>query len=111
MPESFKVLIKELQSLALDIKVLGEDKQEIEIKELDDEDEDMDDGLPARDLAGDGLDGEDGAAGAEDGAESDDDISLDDELDNLELDDGLDVDIRLDDDQDDDIRLDDDDLE
>ncbi|MCI5771832.1 MAG: DNA-directed RNA polymerase subunit beta [Clostridiales bacterium] len=111
VPESFKVLIKELQSLALDIKVLGEDKQEIEIKELDDEDEDMDDGLPARDLAGDGLDGEDDAAGAEDGAESDDDISLDDELDNLELDDGLDVDIRLDDDQDDDIRLDDDDLE
>ena len=33
IPESFKVLIKELQSLALDIKVLTEDKGEIEIKE------------------------------------------------------------------------------
>ncbi|MDL2205710.1 DNA-directed RNA polymerase subunit beta [Eubacteriales bacterium OttesenSCG-928-N13] len=37
VPESFKVLIKELQSLSLDIKVLSEDKQVIEIKELDDE--------------------------------------------------------------------------
>ena len=38
MPESFKVLIKELQSLCLDIKVLTEDKQEIIIRELEDED-------------------------------------------------------------------------
>jgi len=38
VPESFKVLIKELQSLALDIKVLSEDKQVIEIRETDDED-------------------------------------------------------------------------
>ncbi|MDR0395970.1 MAG: DNA-directed RNA polymerase subunit beta [Oscillospiraceae bacterium] len=38
VPESFKVLIKELQSLALDIKVLGEDKQIIEIRETDDDD-------------------------------------------------------------------------
>ena len=38
VPESFKVLIKELQSLALDIKVLDADKNEIEIKELDDDD-------------------------------------------------------------------------
>ena len=37
VPESFKVLIKELQSLALDIKVLSEDKQVIEIRELDDD--------------------------------------------------------------------------
>ena len=37
VPESFKVLIKELQSLALDIKVLSEDKQEIEIRELEDD--------------------------------------------------------------------------
>jgi hypothetical protein len=39
IPESFKVLIKELQSLALDVKVLSEEKEEIEIKESD-EDED-----------------------------------------------------------------------
>ena len=38
VPESFKVLIKELQSLSLDIKVLSEDKQEIIIRELDDDD-------------------------------------------------------------------------
>lgn len=33
IPESFKVLIKEMQSLGLDVKVLTEDNQEIEIKE------------------------------------------------------------------------------
>ncbi len=33
VPESFKVLIKELQSLALDVRVLSEDAQEIEIRE------------------------------------------------------------------------------
>jgi DNA-directed RNA polymerase subunit beta len=37
VPESFKVLIKELQSLCLDIKVLSENNEEIEIKELDDD--------------------------------------------------------------------------
>ena len=39
VPESFKVLIKELQSLGLDIKVLNETKEEIKIGEMiDDED-------------------------------------------------------------------------
>ena len=33
IPESFKVLIKEMQSLCLDVKVLTEDHEEIEIKE------------------------------------------------------------------------------
>ncbi|MHB8171896.1 MAG: DNA-directed RNA polymerase subunit beta [Thermincolia bacterium] len=33
VPESFKVLIKELQSLCLDVRVLSEDDEEIEIKE------------------------------------------------------------------------------
>ena len=33
VPESFKVLLKELQSLALDIRVLREDQAEVEIKE------------------------------------------------------------------------------
>ena len=41
VPESFKVLIKELQALSLDIKVLAADKSVIEIPELDPED-DMD---------------------------------------------------------------------
>ena len=38
MPESFKVLVKELQSLCLDIKVLDKDGQEIELKEDDEDD-------------------------------------------------------------------------
>ena len=37
IPESFKVLLKELQSLALDIKVLDKEGEEIEIRELDDD--------------------------------------------------------------------------
>ena len=40
VPESFKVLIKELQALALDVKVLNEDKQEIGIRELIEDDRD-----------------------------------------------------------------------
>ncbi|KOP66299.1 DNA-directed RNA polymerase subunit beta [Bacillus sp. FJAT-18019] len=39
VPESFKVLIKELQSLGMDVKILSEDEEEIEMKELDDEDD------------------------------------------------------------------------
>ena len=38
VPESFKVLIKEMQSLGLDIKVLSEDRGEIAIKETDEDD-------------------------------------------------------------------------
>ncbi len=37
VPESFKVLIKELQSLALDVKVLTENREEVEIKIQDDD--------------------------------------------------------------------------
>ena len=44
IPESFKVLIKELQSLALDVKVLDKNKQEIDLKQTFEEDEDI--GLP-----------------------------------------------------------------
>lgn len=36
VPESFKVLIKEMQSLALNIKVLGEKDEEVELKETSD---------------------------------------------------------------------------
>ncbi|PZE19148.1 DNA-directed RNA polymerase subunit beta [Paenibacillus xerothermodurans] len=39
VPESFKVLIKELQSLGMDVKILSGDEQEIEMREMDDEDE------------------------------------------------------------------------
>ena len=37
MPESFKVLIKELQSIGLDIKVLNEDEEEIPMHDSDDD--------------------------------------------------------------------------
>jgi DNA-directed RNA polymerase subunit beta len=37
VPESFKVLIKELQSLALDVKVLTETREEVEIRIADDD--------------------------------------------------------------------------
>ena len=39
VPESFKVLVKELQALCLDIRVLDEAGNEIELKDEDDEDE------------------------------------------------------------------------
>ncbi|PQP84671.1 DNA-directed RNA polymerase subunit beta [Paenibacillus sp. PCH8] len=39
VPESFKVLIKELQSLGMDVKILSEDEQEIEMREMDDEED------------------------------------------------------------------------
>ena len=43
IPESFKVLMKELQSLALDVKVYGEEREEIEIREsVEDELDELD---------------------------------------------------------------------
>ena len=39
VPESFKVLIKELQSLGLDVKILSGDEEEIEMRDTEDEDE------------------------------------------------------------------------
>jgi DNA-directed RNA polymerase subunit beta len=39
VPESFKVLIKELQSLGMDVKILSENEEEIVMKELDDEED------------------------------------------------------------------------
>ncbi|HLR65886.1 DNA-directed RNA polymerase subunit beta [Virgibacillus alimentarius] len=38
VPESFKVLIKELQSLGLDVKMLSGDQAEIDLRELEEED-------------------------------------------------------------------------
>jgi DNA-directed RNA polymerase subunit beta len=37
VPESFKVLVKELQSLALDVQVLSEDQKPIELKEIEED--------------------------------------------------------------------------
>ena len=41
VPESFKVLIKELQSLGLDVKVLDRDNLEIDLKQNFDDDDDI----------------------------------------------------------------------
>jgi DNA-directed RNA polymerase subunit beta len=39
VPESFKVLIKELQSLGMDVKILSGDEKEIEMRDTEDDDE------------------------------------------------------------------------
>lgn len=39
VPESFKVLIKELQSLGMDVKMLSSNEEEIELRELDDDEQ------------------------------------------------------------------------
>ena len=91
VPESFKVLIKELKSLALDIKVLDRDKNEIIIRELDDDDLDMD-STPSARLDEEGGERDQPAAAQEDGkpeaAEEDVevDFSMDDELDDFDMD-------------------------
>ena len=93
VPESFKVLVKELQSLGLDIKVLNKDKQEIDLKQTFDDDEELgmvtvdEDAFTTvaneDDLVGYGM--EEPEAGeeplsADDTFESDDELLLDDEL-------------------------------
>lgn len=41
VPESFRVLVKELQSLGLDMKVLDANKEEIELRDMDEDDDDV----------------------------------------------------------------------
>ncbi len=99
IPESFKVLIKELQSLGLDIRVLDAEKNEIEIKELDDDEDDTAPSLPAgRDTEPENLIPEESAGVGEEIEEPDDsdldlsdDIALDDldDLDSFELGDDI----------------------
>jgi DNA-directed RNA polymerase subunit beta len=77
VPESFKVLLKELQSLGLDIRVLTENAQEVEIGE------DIDDDGEAVDVNMEGLEDIETNSiyyGDHDGAEEapEDDSSLDD---------------------------------
>ena len=38
VPESFRVLVKELQALGLDMKVLDADEREIELRDMDEDD-------------------------------------------------------------------------
>jgi DNA-directed RNA polymerase subunit beta len=84
VPESFKVLIKELQSLALDIKVLDAAKNEIEIKELDDEEAPRE-GEKTEDLSPGAI--------VEDIAEGEEDASIEEfDINDLDLDDDLGLD-------------------
>ncbi len=80
VPESFKVLIKELQGLALDVKVLDGNGNEVILKELSDED---DDDMPmVADLENveNNIDDVDGAFKlSEDDDDFDDDSILDDD--------------------------------
>src|SRR5699024_1128226 len=41
VPESFRVLVKELQSLGLDMRVLDVEDKEIELRDMDDDDDDL----------------------------------------------------------------------
>ena len=89
VPESFKVLIKELQSLGLDVKVLDTNNEEIDLKQTFDDDEEMGftpvtseepefDGQTVADsLEGFGLEDENGDAIIED--DESDDMLFDDE--------------------------------
>ena len=87
VPESFKVLVKELQSLGLDIRLYSEDNQELELKENIEEGIEYDPEkekklLTEEEAIDDGdLDGY--------GEETSDDILLEDEEDTMEDDDEL----------------------
>jgi DNA-directed RNA polymerase subunit beta len=41
VPESFRVLVKELQSLGLDMRVLDDEENEVELRDMDDDDDDL----------------------------------------------------------------------
>ncbi len=45
VPESFKVLIKELQSLGMDVKMLSSEEEEIDLRTLEEDDSDQEDAL------------------------------------------------------------------
>ena len=92
IPESFKVLIKELQSLGLDVKVLDKDNQEIDLKQNFDDEDDMgfhhddtafDEQNVADDLDGYSMEDENGDPLLEEDGYTDDDFSFDDGDDDL----------------------------
>ena len=96
IPESFKVLIKEMQSLCLDVKVLDINQEEIDLKQnFDDEDP-----MPAHDSFADEdtadttsySDGEIGDAGFSMDGDEDSDLGLDDGDDVFSFDDDEDED-------------------
>ncbi|MBR5682765.1 MAG: DNA-directed RNA polymerase subunit beta [Ruminococcus sp.] len=109
IPESFKVLIKEMQSLCLDVKVLDENQEEIDLTQSFDDDDPMpsrsyddEDTLDSSDMseselgeAGFGFEGEDDEEGDLDFVDGDDEFSYEDDVDmdlESEDDDVLDLD-------------------
>ncbi len=85
IPESFRVLIKELQSLSLDVRVLDADGEEIDIKQKFDEDEEIADATEPSEFEEDSImtsmDGYTLDEGGEDGNMFDDSLA-DEEADN-----------------------------
>jgi DNA-directed RNA polymerase subunit beta len=98
IPESFRVLIKELQSLGLDIKVLDKNNEEIDLRQSFDDDDDI--GLTPSDPVFDEetvADGElDGYSVENEDGEADDFFSSDDDFDGDDDDDDL---FQIDDDE------------
>ena len=82
IPESFKVLMKELQSLSLDVKVFSEERQEIEIKEsVEDDLEELDVNVEGREDEALGIQDE----GYEESSEfTDNDFTVDVDFDSFE---------------------------
>ena len=98
IPEAFKVLLKELQSLALDVKVLTENNDELIIREFDDEDDrdarrddrhdveqDFDFGLPDEDEEDESIGSIFDEAGEDEDFVSDDLFSADEDEDEDDL--------------------------
>ena len=95
IPESFKVLIKEMQSLCLDVKVLDENQEEIDLTQNFDDDDPMpsrsyddEDTMDSSDFsesdlgdAGFGVEGEDEEDGDLDLLGGDDEFSFEDDVD------------------------------
>ena len=75
VPESFKVLVKELQSLGLDVRLFSEDNQELELKENIEEGIEYDPEREQKLLSGSEQIGDDELDGYE---EENDDIMLED---------------------------------
>ncbi len=81
IPESFKVLIKELQSLCLDMRVLDEAGNEVTLKDSSEEEEEASLGMTVRDdKAFINLDMDDDEDGGDEAAEDADDADLEDVL-------------------------------
>jgi len=101
VPESFKVLIKELQSLGLDIRVLDKEMREVHIKESSEEDDSRSKSIAPemigesvidRDGLGEGgyNDEDDDGYGSDEDTDDDDDYSYEEIYDDDDIDEDYD---------------------